>query len=70
MLEIKNISFVYIENPVIDGVSFAIAQGQNIAIIGESGCGKSTLLKLIYGLYDLNEGEIVYKKNPILISFS
>ena len=66
MLEIKNISFVYIENPVIDGVSFAIAQGQNIAIIGESGCGKSTLLKLIYGLYDLNEGEIVYKKNPIL----
>jgi ABC-type Fe3+/spermidine/putrescine transport system ATPase subunit len=57
MLEIKNISFTYIENPVIEG--------QNVAVIGESGCGKSTLLKLIYGLYDLDEGEITYDNKPI-----
>lgn len=66
MLEAKNISFTYIENPVIENVSFTIAKGQNIAIIGESGCGKSTLLKLIYGLYDLDEGEIFYDHRPIL----
>ena len=66
MLEIKNISFTYIENPVIENVSFEIAKGQNIAVIGESGCGKSTLLKLIYGLYDLDEGEITYNKKRIL----
>jgi ABC-type Fe3+/spermidine/putrescine transport system ATPase subunit len=66
MLEIKNISFTYIENPVIKNVSFEIAKGQNIAVIGESGCGKSTLLKLIYGLYDLDEGEITYNNNHIL----
>lgn len=66
MLEVKNISFTYIKNPVIDEVSFAISQGKNVAIIGESGCGKSTLLKLIYGLYDLNEGEILYNDKPIL----
>jgi ABC-type Fe3+/spermidine/putrescine transport system ATPase subunit len=66
MLEAKNISFTYIENPVIENVSFTIAKGQNIAIIGESGCGKSTLLKLIYGLYDLDEGEIFYDQKPIL----
>lgn len=66
MLEIKNISFTYIENPVIKNVSFEITKGQNVAVIGESGCGKSTLLKLIYGLYDLNEGEIVYNGKPIL----
>jgi ABC-type Fe3+/spermidine/putrescine transport system ATPase subunit len=66
MLEAKNISFRYTENPVIQNVSFAIAKGQNIAVIGESGCGKSTLLKLIYGLYDLDDGELFYDQKPIL----
>ena len=66
MLEIKDISFTYIDKPVIENVSFTIAKGQNTAIIGESGCGKSTLLKLIYGLYDLDSGTITYNENPIL----
>ncbi|TRX04604.1 ABC transporter ATP-binding protein [Flavobacterium gawalongense] len=66
MLEIKNIFFTYIDKPVIEDVSFTIARGQNTAIIGESGCGKSTLLKLIYGLYDLDEGEITHNEKPIL----
>ncbi|RZJ54998.1 MAG: ABC transporter ATP-binding protein, partial [Flavobacterium sp.] len=66
MLDIKNISFSYTETPVIKNVTFSIEKGQNIAIIGESGCGKSTLLKLIYGLYDLDEGEIFYNGDPVL----
>ena len=66
MLDIKNISFSYTDKPVINNVSFTIEKGQNIAIIGESGCGKSTLLKLMYGLYDLDEGEIFYNEKPIL----
>ena len=66
MLELKDISFAYIDQAVINGLSFVAHQGQNIAIIGESGCGKSTLLKLIYGLYDLDSGNINYNGNPIL----
>ncbi len=66
MLVVKNISFTYIENPVIENISFEIAKGQNVAVIGESGCGKSTLLKLLYGLYNLDNGEIFYDDNPIL----
>ena len=66
MLAVKNISFTYIENPVIENISFEIAKGQNIAVIGESGCGKSTLLKLLYGLYNLDNGELFYNDNPIL----
>ena len=65
MLQIKDITFTYIDQPVIENVSFTIVKGQNIALIGESGCGKSTLLKLIYGLYNLNSGEITYNGNPI-----
>ncbi|WP_343707552.1 ABC transporter ATP-binding protein [Flavobacterium sp.] len=66
MLDIQNISFSYTESPVIKNISFSIEKGQNIAIIGESGCGKSTLLKLIYGLYDLDEGKIFYGDKPVL----
>jgi ABC-type Fe3+/spermidine/putrescine transport system ATPase subunit len=65
MLELKNISFTYLKDKVIDTISFTISKGKNVAIIGESGCGKSTLLKLIYGLYDLDEGEIWYGDKPI-----
>ena len=66
MLDIQNISFTYTEKPVIKNISFTINKGENIAIIGESGCGKSTLLKLIYGLYDLDEGKIFYEGKPVL----
>lgn len=66
MLVVNNISFAYIENTVIENLSFEIAKGQNVAIIGESGCGKSTLLKLLYGMYNLDHGEIFYYDNPIL----
>lgn len=66
MLKVKNISFTYIKNPVVENISFEIKKGQNIALIGESGCGKSTLMKLLYGLYDLDYGEIHYNNKQIL----
>ena len=61
-----NISFSYQEKVTIDSISFELNKGKNLAIIGESGCGKSTLLKLIYGLYDLNEGQIFWNEKEIL----
>jgi len=66
MLQVKNISFTYIDKPVIENLSFEITKGQHIAVIGESGCGKSTLLKLLYGLYNLDNGEILYNDKQIL----
>jgi ABC-type Fe3+/spermidine/putrescine transport system ATPase subunit len=66
MLQVQNISFGYTEKKVIHNISFNVEKGQNIAILGESGCGKSTLLKLIYGLYDLDEGQIFWNKTEIL----
>ena len=66
MLQVQNISFAYESKKVISKVSFTINKGQNVAIIGESGCGKSTLLKLIYGLYDVDEGTINWDGIPVL----
>jgi ABC-type sulfate/molybdate transport systems ATPase subunit len=66
MLQVQNISFGYTEKPVLHNINFTIEKAQNIAVIGESGCGKSTLLKLIYGLYDLDEGNIVWNDTEVL----
>lgn len=66
MLQVQNITFGYTEKQVLTNASFTITKGQNIAIIGESGCGKSTLLKLIYGLYDLDEGHILWNEEEVL----
>lgn len=66
MLELQNISFSYTDNPQIENLSFSVSKGSNLALIGESGSGKSTLLKLIYGLYDLDEGEIRFNNKLIL----
>ncbi len=66
MLQIKNLSFRYKKQAILDNISFSAKPGEHISIIGESGSGKSTLLKLLYGYYDLPEGEIFWKDNQIL----
>jgi len=66
MLQVKNISFSYNKQAVLENISFSVGPGQHVSIIGESGSGKSTLLKLLYGTYDLNEGQIFWKDHEIL----
>ena len=66
MLKVQKISFSYNEQKTINEVSFELQSGKNLAVIGESGCGKSTLLKLIYGLYDLDSGEIYWNNELVL----
>ncbi len=65
MLDINDISFAYADKPTLQRLSFSIGKGKTLAVIGESGCGKSTMLKLIYGIYDLDRGEISYDNQVI-----
>lgn len=66
MLQVKSISFSYLKEKTIINASFSLEKGKSLAIIGESGCGKSTLLKLVYGLYDLDEGIIFWNETEVL----
>ncbi len=45
----------------VDGISFHIAKGESVGLVGESGCGKSTLGRTIIGLYQQTDGQIVFK---------
>jgi peptide/nickel transport system ATP-binding protein len=44
----------------VDGVSFSIARGQTLALVGESGCGKSTVARLLVGLYAPTAGQVLF----------
>jgi len=44
----------------LNGVSFGIARGETLGLIGESGCGKSTLARVLLGLQPLDSGRIVF----------
>ena len=66
MLKLENVTFLYQETAVINDLNYSLNKSQTLAIIGESGCGKSTLLQLIYGLYDLNKGQIFWGETEVL----
>lgn len=63
MLEVKNISRVYGAGEAVvkalDKVSFTVAKGSFLAVMGPSGSGKSTLLNIIGGLDQLTSGEVL-----------
>ncbi len=59
-IEFQNVSFGYhLENPVLKNVSFKVAAGQTVAIVGQTGSGKSTLTKLVNRIYDASEGRVL-----------
>lgn len=45
----------------VDGVSFDLAQGETVAVVGESGCGKSSLMKTILGINMPTNGELIFE---------
>ncbi len=61
-IEFKNVSFKYHKNReenVLENISFKVAGGTTLGIVGVTGSGKSSLVQLIPRLYDTTEGEVL-----------
>ena len=68
ILNIEHISKVFGEKVVLNDVSYGIHQGDKIGIIGINGTGKSTILKIIAGLEESDEGQVI-TQNGLRITY-
>ena len=68
ILNIEHVSKVFGEKVVLDDVSYGVHQGDKIGIIGINGTGKSTILKIIGGLEEPDEGQVI-TQNGLRITY-
>jgi ATP-binding cassette subfamily B protein len=55
----KDVHFAYVPNqPVLNGISFSVSQGQTLAIVGATGAGKSSIINLLSRFYEIDQGSI------------
>ena len=70
LLDVKDVSFGYTpEQKLFENISFTLAKGETLGIIGKNGKGKSTLLNLLAGLLQPNSGEISFNANTQFAHF-
>ena len=62
----KKVSFAYQDAAILEDVSFTVAPGQTVAIVGPSGSGKSTIINLLPRFYEPSAGQITPMANQSL----
>lgn len=58
-IEFRNVKKSYGDKTVIENLNLTVEQGEFVTIVGSSGCGKTTALKMINGLIDATDGDIL-----------
>lgn len=68
VLRLKNIVKTFPGVRALDGVSFTVLPGEVHALMGENGAGKSTLMKVLGGIYQPDEGQIIVGETSVVMS--
>ena len=68
ILNIEHISKIYGDKVIFDNVSYGMSQGEKIGIIGINGTGKTTLLRIVAGLEEPDEGQVIMQ-NGLRITY-
>ena len=68
ILELRQATKTYAGVPAISGVDFSLLPGEVHALLGENGAGKSTLTKVMAGVVNLTEGEMLIEGKPVRLS--
>lgn len=59
MIEINSVTKLFGEKRALDNISFKISKGSIFGLVGSNGAGKSTLLRIIAGVFDTDEGQVL-----------
>ncbi len=65
ILQLKDVSFAYHRDPVVQRISLQVESGEFIGVLGPNGSGKSTLLKLLGGILNPDSGTVYLKEKPL-----
>ena len=65
VVEMKGIVKNFGQVQAVKHGEFTLKKGEIHSLIGENGAGKSTMMKLLYGMYPIDEGEIIVKGEPM-----
>ena len=68
-IKVRNLTKIFDDKKVLDNISFDVADGETLAVVGFSGSGKSTVLKLICGLLEKDGGEIITSEGDVAMVF-
>jgi len=65
-LSVENLSKTFGDRTILKDISFGLAQGQKVALVGINGSGKSTLLKILTGQEKPDSGEVVFRNDIVV----
>ena len=65
LLSIRNLSKIFGGLVAVDNVSLDVRSGEVVGLLGDNGAGKSTLIKCVSGVYQAEEGDIVFDGHPV-----